>query len=633
MKRAILFILTAVVTSPPLTAVAEYVEPPFLEERVTSGELPPIELRLPHFPNIVQMKDGLKTPGKYGGTLNTLMARAKDVRMMVVYGYARLVKYNSRLVIVPDILKKLDVKEGRIFTLHLRPGHRWSDGHPFTTEDFRYFWEDVANNTILTPVGPPSILRVSGELPKVEIIDEVTVRYSWPTPNPDFLPRLAGSSPLYIYRPAHHLKKFHARYGDEKTLNQAANKIGQHNWAALHNKQDNMYKNDNVSLPSLQPWVNTTPAPAERFVFERNAYFHRIDRNGLQLPYIDRINFNIAGGRLIPAKTGTGESDLQARYLRFDNYTFLRRNEAQNGFRTLLWREAKGAHIALFPNFNAADSEWRTLIRDKRFRLALSYAIDREEINNVIYFGLARPGQNTVLQESSLWKEGYQTKAIEYDIDRANRILDDIGLSNRNRNGIRIRPSGKPLEIIIETAGESTEESDVLELIGDSWLKAGIKLHIKPSQRDVLRNRIFSGEAIMTVWSGLENGVPNLTTPPTELAPTSQIQLQWPKWGQYVETNKLSGQKVDTPEGGLLVRLLDEWYASVDITQKEAIWHKMLNLHSENLFTIGIIAGVLQPIVVGRTLQNVPEKGMYNWDPGAHFGIYEPDTFWFINSK
>ena len=238
-----------------------------------------------------------------------------------------------------------------------------------------------------------------------------------------------------------------------------------------------------------------------------------------------------------------------------------------------------------------------------------------------------------MLKESPLWREEYQDAATAFDIDKANRLLDEIGLTERNGDGIRLRPDGEPIEIIVETAGESTEESDVLELIRDSWLKAGLRLHTKPSQRDVLRNRIFSGETIMTVWSGLENGVPTAQMSPTELAPTSQIQLQWPKWGQYVETNRQSGEFPDMPEAVRLVELLDEWYATLDGARQEAIWHEMLKTHAENLFTIGLVAGVRQPVVVSKNLRNIPQEGVYNWDPGAHFGIYEPDTFWFANAK
>src|SRR5919106_4192886 len=133
----------------------------------------------PEEPKVVDFDAAGKTIGKPGGTLHMLVARPRDTRLMVVYGYARLVAYDEDLELVPDILKDVEVEDGRIFTLHLRKGHKWSDGEPFTSEDFRYWWEDVANNPKLMPVGPPTPLYVEGELPKVEIVDEHTVRYSW----------------------------------------------------------------------------------------------------------------------------------------------------------------------------------------------------------------------------------------------------------------------------------------------------------------------------------------------------------------------------------------------------------------------------------------------------------------------
>ena len=167
-----------------------------------------------------------------------------------------------------------------------------------------------------------------------------------------------------------------------------------------------MYQFDNPALPTLQPWMNTTKPPADRFVAVRNPYFHRVDANGRQLPYIDRVVLAVAEGKLIPAKTGAGESDLQARDIQFNNYTFLKKGEKTNNYRTLLWKTVRGAHFALFPNLNVNDPVWRRSLRDVRFRRALSLAIDRAQINQVLYFGLAAEGNNTVLPESPLLREG-----------------------------------------------------------------------------------------------------------------------------------------------------------------------------------------------------------------------------------
>ena len=168
-----------------------YVEPPALAGEVKAGKLPPVDKRLPLKPLVVPLGEAGTSVGRYGGTLNTLAGRSRDTRLFTIYGYARLVGYDRHLNIVPDLLESVEVKEGRIFTLTLRKGHRWSDGHPFTAEDFRYYWEDVANNKDLSPVGPPRELLVDGEAPKVEIIDETTIRYTWSKPNSEFLPALA----------------------------------------------------------------------------------------------------------------------------------------------------------------------------------------------------------------------------------------------------------------------------------------------------------------------------------------------------------------------------------------------------------------------------------------------------------
>jgi peptide/nickel transport system substrate-binding protein len=404
---------------------------------------------------------------------------------------------------------------------------------------------------------------------------------------------------------------------------------GRRNWASVHISRFRPYKNVNPDLPTLQPWVNTTPPPSQRFVFERNPFFHRVDENGLQLPYIDRVVLNVADGKLIPAKTGAGESDLQARHINFSDYTFLKKNEKRTKRKVLLWDTTLGSHIALYPNLNVQDPVWRELVRDVRFRRALSLAINRSEINQVIYYGFAREGNDTVFPSCPLYKPEYTTAWAQFDLKKANTLLDEIGLTQRDNNGLRLLPDGRPLEIIVETAGESTEQVDVLELIASTWRKAGIKLFSKPLQREVFRNRIYSGETLMSVWGGLENGLPTPGMSPSELAPTRQDMYQWPKWGQFYETNGKVGEAPDLPAAKKLMELNAQWLTSPNAAERKKVWEMMLDIRADEAFTIGVVAGVPQPVVINKKLRNVPKKGIYNWDPGAHFGIYHPDTFWF----
>ena len=608
---------------------ASLVETPKLQALVKAGKLPSIGKRIPAVPAVVTMPGKQRSLGKHGGELRLLMGRSKDVRQMVVYGYARLVGYDRKFNIAPDILEKLEVKDGRIFTLHLRKGHRWSDGHPFTAEDFRYWWEDMAINPEISKRGPPRVMVVDGKPPKFEILNATTVRYSWAKPNPNFLPRLAGAQPQYIYRPAHYMKQFHAKYQKSELLDEMVKKKKRRNWVALHFFYDRQYKNDNPDLPSLQPWVQTTRPPAKRFIFKRNPYYHRVDSRGRQLPYIDQVVITVSSAKLIPPKSGTGESDLQARGLSLKNFPFLKRAEKRNNYKVRLWPTAKGAEVALYPNLNNKDPVWRKLFRDVRFRRALSLAIDRTSINKLIYFAQAVPVGNSILKESPLYQEKFAKRWAQFDLKHANKLLDGIGLTQKGKRGVRKLPDGRPLEIIVETAGERLEQTDILQLIKDSWAKAGVKMFIKPSQREVLRNRVFAGSTHIAVWFGLENGIPTAGSSPSDIAPTSQQHLQWPKWGNYFDTNGKSGEPVDMPLPKKLLKLNSDWAAAMSSKARSRIWQEMLDIFTDQVFTIGIVSRVPQPVLVSERLRNVPAKAIYNWDPGAHFGVYRPDTFWF----
>ena len=603
-------------------------EPPNLVAAVAAGQLPPLTARLPRVPLVFEAPRSDWTLGRYGGEVRTLMAKDRDIRMMVVYGYSRLVGYDEQLRLTPDILEKVDNVDSRIFTLYLRPGHKWSDGKPFTAEDFRYYWDDVAHNKDLSPFGLPQALLVNGHAPKFEVLNETTVRFTWQEPNPMFLPALAAPSPLYIYRPAHYLRQFHAHYAGVEKANALAVEAGSRSWAGLHQKKDEQFRFDNPDLPTLEPWKNTTPLPSTRFVLERNPYFHRVDSTGRQLPYIDRIIVGITDDKLIPAKAGAGDVDLQVRYLRFDNYTFLKQSEKRNQYHVRLWEKALGSQIALYPNLNADDAEWRKLMRDVRFRRALSLGINRHEVNEVVYFGLGRESSNTILQRSALFRPEFRAAWTKFDVKAANALLDSIGLTRRDAAGLRLLPDGRPMELVIDTSGESTEETDVLELIRDSWRQLGIAMFSRPSQREVFRKRVFSGKSMMSVWSGLSNGIPTPDMSPGELAPTTQEQLQWPMWGQYYEQNRKGGEAPTSPDVVELVKLFEEWRNSGSADEREKIWLRMLTINANEVYTIGIVTRALQPVVVRDNLRNVPVEGIYSWDPGAYFGMYHPDTFW-----
>ncbi len=615
-----------------LLATAASAEVPMLQRDVAAGTLPAVAQRLPSVPRVAG-PTGDQVSGRYGGELVTLVSRARDTRLMSVFGYARLLVFDRDLALVPDILERVTVEGERVFTFHLRPGHRWSDGQPFTAEDFRFYFEDVAQDRRLSPTGPPQQLIVAGKLARFEVLDAHTVRYSWDQPHPTFLTSLAGAAPFFPYRPAHYLKGFHERYADRAALAARVREGQARNWAQLFNRISNLYRADTPELPTLDPWVNTTRAPAERFIFVRNPYFHRVDGEGRQLPYIDRWVLEVVDPKIVPVKAGAGETHLQARHLGFDNYPFLQQAAKRNDTRVHLWTPARGNHLSLFPNLTVTDPVWRTLMRDVRFRQALSLGINRREINQVVYFGLARESQNTLQAESPLSDPAWTTAFAAYDPREANRLLDAIGLPRRGIDRQRHLPDGRPLTIVVEAPGEGAEQADVLQLIRDSWAGLGIRLLTKPLQIEGLRNRVFAGSTLMTIGSGAENGIPNAAMSPAEWAPTDQTHWQWSRWGNFVETEGQAGEAIDMEWPKRLLALYQRWLVSTDSAEQAAIWREMMTIHATELPTIGLVSSVPQPVLVSNRLRNVPARAMYNWDPGAHFGIHRPDLFWFEDRR
>jgi peptide/nickel transport system substrate-binding protein len=629
-----LLLLALCVTLSPARAAEE---PPFLAQAVAEGRLPPLAERLPAVPRRDLPAGPGWRSGRYGGELRMLERGGRDARALVVFGYARLLVWQrdapnsqgGRTRLVPDILERVEVVDGRVFTLQLRRGHRWSDGAPFTAEDFRFWWEDVANDAALSPAGPPQELLVAGRPARFELLDETSVRFSWDRPNARFLPALAATSPLFIYRPAHHLKAFHARYADEARLNEQARALGLGDWAGLYLRRDEPFRFDNPALPTLQPWVNRSAPPAERFTGERNPYFHRVDAEGRQLPYIDRVILDRTQAQLIPVRAAVGESDLQAVGLTLRDFTVLKQAETQGRIKVALWPIGRGAQLALYPNLNAADPVLRALLREADFRRALSLEIDRDEINKVLYGGLAEPGNNALLPDSPLHRPALRRAWAQHDPARAGKLLDKLGLGERDSAGYRLRPDGQRLAMVAEAGDSDPAEIDVLQLIADDWRAIGVELLIHSTSRQAFRASIRSGRVPISIFYGLANGIATADMSPAELVPTDDRQNNWPLWGLHYRSGGQSGEAPDLPEALRLLELYEAWSRAPDEAARRAAWEEMLVINADQVFTIGLVGGVLQPVAYNARLRNLPERAVYLYDPGAYFGIYRPDTFWF----
>ncbi|WP_409568191.1 ABC transporter substrate-binding protein [Methylobacterium sp. E-066] len=597
--------------------------------RKALADTPPTDAPAPpEKPFVIDLAARGRRTGTAGGTIRTLIAKARDVRYLSVYGYTRLVGYDADLQLRPDLLERVDVESG-VFTFTLRQGHRWSDGHPFTSEDFRYYWEDVANEKALSPEGPPAFFLVDGKLPKVEFLDPETIRYSWDRPNPMFLPALAAPRDPLIYRPAHYLKTVHARYLGKEAADAKAKALKLRGWAALHNRLDDNYELNNPDCPTLQGWVPKTRSPATRFRFERNRSYHRVDTAGTQLPYVDSIVMDVASQGLLVAKTNAGEADLMFRGLSMPDIPSLKEGEKAHRYRTNLWPVARGSEIALYPNLTTQDAGWRALNRDVRYRQALSLAIDRRTLNNTLLFGLGTEGNDTIVSDSPLYSPELRTLHAGYDPAEASRLLDSIGLTRRDGSGIRLMPDGRAMELVVDSDGEAEMVLDALLLITEFWREVGIRLVTKPQERTNLHRRSIGGMTVMVAAQGLDLAVPTAIMPPTELSPAQPEHYAWPLWSAHVESRGKSGEACDIPEVQHLLDLDRQWRHTDDAERQAAIWREMLMNHAQNTWVIGTVAGALQPVVGADRLVNLPKRALYSWDPTALIGVQRLDeVFW-----
>ncbi len=297
---------------------------------------------------------------------------------------------------------------------------------------------------------------------------------------------------------------------------------------------------------------------------------------------------------------------------------------------THLWKSGVASEIALYPNLTYEDPVWREVMRDVRFRRALSLAIDRAIINKSLFFGLAKPAGNSALPESPLYNASHASAWTQFDPAQANKLLDEMGLDKREGDGTRLLPDGRPMEIVVETAGERPSEADALELVAETWRDIGVKLIYRPLDRDILRNRAYAGQSMMPVWFGWNNGVPTPSAAPQELAPVDQANFSWPRWGQHFQTSGGSGEAPETPESQRLLELFKNWGGATSDEERAEIWQEMLAIHADQVFVIGLVNQAPQPVVASNKMRNVPEKGLFAWDPGAHFGVHRMDEFFFV---
>ncbi len=601
--------------------IAKFSESPVLRTKVAAGELPPVEERLPEDVAVIIPTEEI---GQYGGTLRIVSVEPNGSTDAQYFAGAEhwFTLAPDNKTVIPCLAKGWESSEdGKSITLYLRKGMKWSDGAPFTADDVMFWYEDILLNKELTPtVG--SNWSPGGEPVIVEKIDDYTVSFDFAASYP--IVKYIFARDIYFLYPKHYLREFHIKYNLK--ANELAKEEGYEQWYQLFKAKS--HQRDGMplvpGLPSLSSFTCVERTP-EYFIFERNPYYWKVDSEGNQLPYVDRIESTyVQGNEMYTAKAVTGQSDFALRATNLQDYTLYKENAEKGKYRVVLWKSATNvSNFYYVLNLVHLDPVLRPIFQDVRFRRALSLAIDREAVNEALFFGMGTPTQATVAPGDRFYEESFIKAYIEYDVEGANQLLDEMGLKWDEKHEYRLRPDGERLSFICEvySGGKAGPQT---EMVTKYWQELGIDVVMKLEGAQLFVANLVGNKMSMYASTGYytelllyANGI---------MFVPAAITMPWIPWARWY--NKEEKGAEEPPQWA---KQLLEWWEEIKTTLDEErrteLGKKIVAEQAENLWRIGVVGLLPQPLIVSERLRNVPEKynyGGWDWD---HTMPVRPEQF------
>lgn len=593
------------------TTASAFEEAPMLKAMVESDDLPPVEHRLPSNPLVLEVVD---KPGEYGGTLRRAILGGGDQHNLVrTIGSDNLVRWDVNWTEVrPNIAESWDISEDATsFTFHLREGMRWSDGDPFDADDILFWYEDIFLNEKLTPSKHPNYVSPEGPV-QVTKIDDYTVEFKFGSPNGLFLQQMAYGFGFYpTAYPRHYLEQFHADYNpDVQTL--VDSEPAANDWVQLFNlKAGPMHTPlfwQNPDRPVLHAWhLTNSYGSADRVVAERNPYYWKVDSEGQQLPYFDRITYDqVEDVETILLKSFNGEIDYMNRHLGRPAFrAVLSDNKDRGKYRFFDTNDLPSGTMILMLNLNHEDPSKREVINNLDFRIGLSHAVNRQEIIDLLYFGSGLPVQTSPRETSGLYKEEYAKQYTEYDPDLANEYLDKV-MPEKDAQGFRIGPDGERFQLIFLVADVfGLQFPDAMQLVSEYAADVGVDIQVRATDRSRLMELVRSNEHDGYMWNCAGGQADAYTSPICYLplpGTTVNWATLWAEWGVDPTTGE---------EPPAEVKAVFDAYAKVlaatSPEDQQARMQDMLDLAMPQLFTIGLVQNEPPFGIARNNVGNVPD--------------------------
>jgi peptide/nickel transport system substrate-binding protein len=602
-----------VTVAPP----SEYSEAPILAEMVASGDLPSVDERLPEEPLMVLP---VKSVGQYGGTWYRGWRGINDFHCFGRIVYEPMLRWprDPKDPVQPGLAYVWGWnQDGTELTLHLRHGLKWSDGAPFTVDDIIFWWEDIENDPEITSA-PHAEWVVNGEPMELEKVDDETITLKFAGPNG--LAETVGLAfhgnqwPLGFERfgffaPRHYLEQFHPKYNSDATYEEFEAKAWEYN----------------PERPAMTPWIITEwEEGGDHMVATRNPYYWKVDVEGNQLPYIDDVYFYLVEDTTaVNTLALAGKLDMQHRSIQLSQYPVYQEQAEAGDYHMLLWHLAQASGLTFFPNQSYSDPAYRELLQNFEFRQALSQAIDRDILNEILWLGQATPRTISVVRDSALYQADIENIYGEYDPELAKSLLDEIGLPV-GADGMRTFADGSPLQLVIETSYTSGSQYDGVELVAEWWRAIGLDTRVETMSRDVYWPKACANEVMIGVWTTDRGLVPMID--PIYQFPFDERSWMAPAFGIWYKT---AGAEGEAPNAELkaLMDLYDDYRGTVDPDEQLQIAKELVRTTTTSLNVIQTAGMSPGPTLVKNYFHNVMADHTSDWlimTPGT----MDPSHFW-----